>query len=95
VWQPAIDTTASTAASAIPHAHTDDITFGPGASGQGSWDQFAVNEKLFGVKTQFDEDLYTTKIDRSAADYKDKERRAQLVANEILGVRGFVLDVRI
>ncbi|EIM91286.1 uncharacterized protein STEHIDRAFT_48397 [Stereum hirsutum FP-91666 SS1] len=53
-----------------------------GSTGQ-NWDQFAANEKLFGVRTQFDEDAYTTKIDRNAADYKERERRAQVLANEI------------
>ncbi|RDB26295.1 Uncharacterized protein C21B10.03c [Hypsizygus marmoreus] len=62
----------------------DDDTFGPGSSGT-AWDQFAVNEKLFGVKTQFDENLYTTKLDRSAADFKERERQAQRIANEIIG----------
>lgn len=64
----------------------DEDTFGSGAS-RGPWDQFAANEKLFGVKTQFDENLYTTKLDRSAADFKEREREAQRIANEIIGVR--------
>ena len=65
--------------------NVDELTFGPGASG-GSWDQFAANEKLFGVKAGFDEDLYTTKLDRNAPDFKEKERRAQQLANEIMSV---------
>jgi len=28
-----------------------------------SWDQFKLNEKKFGVKTTWDENLYTTKLD--------------------------------
>jgi len=52
-----------------------------------SWDQFSVNEQLFGVKGSFDEDLYTTKLDRSAPDFKERERKAQKIANEIIGVR--------
>ena len=62
----------------------DDDTFGP--SNSSSWDQFAVNEKLFGVKTQFDENVYTTKLDRTAPDYKERERHAQRIANEIINV---------
>ena len=62
----------------------DDDTFGP--SNSTSWDQFAVNEKLFGVKTQFDENVYTTKLDRTAPDYKERERHAQRIANEIISV---------
>jgi hypothetical protein len=46
-----------------------------------------VNEKLFGVKATFDEDAYTTKLDRSAPDFKERERKAQRIANEIIGVR--------
>lgn len=65
--------------------HGDDVTFGPGAS-NGSWDQFATNEKLFGVKTSFDEEVYTTKLDRSGPDFKERERKAQQIANEIMGV---------
>ncbi|KZT53513.1 hypothetical protein CALCODRAFT_486277 [Calocera cornea HHB12733] len=59
----------------------DDVTFGMQSSG--GWDQFAANEKLFGVKTSFDEDLYTTKLDRSASDFKEREKRAQKLAEEI------------
>lgn len=67
----------------------DDDTFGP--SNSTSWDQFAVNEKLFGVKTQFDENVYTTKLDRTAPDYKERERHAQRIANEIINVRRALL----
>ena len=64
---------------------TDGKTFGPGASnGIGGWDQFAANEELFGVKTSFDEEAYTTKLDRSGPDFKERERKAQQIANEIL-----------
>lgn len=70
--------------------HTDDITFGTGASGNAGWNQFTANEKLFGVKTGFDEDLYTTKLDRSGADFAEREKRAQALANEIMRVRPFV-----
>ncbi|KAK7690931.1 hypothetical protein QCA50_006034 [Cerrena zonata] len=66
--------------------HTDDLTFGPGAStGKVSWDQFDANEKLFGVTTSFDEHAYTTPLNRDAPDYKEKEKKAQQLANEILG----------
>ncbi|KAI8047158.1 LsmAD domain-containing protein [Gilbertella persicaria] len=49
----------------------------------GSWDQFAANEKLFGLKTDFDEEIYTTPLNRSAPGFKDREKRAIRVANEI------------
>ncbi|KAJ7284976.1 hypothetical protein C8J57DRAFT_1709285 [Mycena rebaudengoi] len=61
----------------------DDETFGAGAKTQ--WDQFNVNEKLFGVKTSFDEDAYTTKLDRNGPNFKERERKAQQIANEIVG----------
>ncbi|ODV89784.1 hypothetical protein CANCADRAFT_58627 [Tortispora caseinolytica NRRL Y-17796] len=47
------------------------------------WDQFAANEKLFGVKSTYNEDFYTTKIDRTGADYKEREERAAQLAKEI------------
>ena len=67
-----------------PNAPQDE-TFG--ATGNLSWDQFAVNEQLFGVKTNFDEEAYTTRLDRSGPDFRERERKAQRIANEILGVR--------
>ncbi|KAF9084487.1 hypothetical protein BGX23_010486 [Mortierella sp. AD031] len=48
-----------------------------------SWDQFAVNERLFGVRTDFDEEIYTTKLDRTGADYKAREQQAIQIAQEI------------
>lgn len=51
--------------------------------GETAWDQFAVNEKLFGLKTDFNEEIYTTRLDRSAPGFKDREKRAIKVANEI------------
>jgi len=67
--------------------HHDDVTFGAGSSGNAGWNQFTANEKLFGVKTSFDEELYTTKLDRSGADFAERAKRAQTLANEILRVR--------
>ncbi|CAO3664768.1 unnamed protein product [Umbelopsis vinacea] len=72
-----------------PDAHTneeiggleDSDTFGETKSD--NWDQFAANEKLFGLKTNFDEELYTTKLDRSAPDFKAREKRAAEMAAEI------------
>lgn len=68
----------------------DDATFGPGASTGGQWDQFAANERLFGVRTHFDEDEYTTRLDRNAKDFKERERRAEQLAAEITGVCQFL-----
>jgi hypothetical protein len=63
---------------------------GSGGNSGGSWDQFAANEKLFGLKTDFDEELYTTRLDRSAPDYKDREKWAIEKANEIQRVSNSV-----
>jgi hypothetical protein len=50
------------------------------------WDQFLVNERLFGTKSDYEEELYTTKIDRTAKDFKEREKRAMQIAQEILSV---------
>lgn len=62
----------------------DALTFG--APVNGKWDQFAANEKLFGVSTDYNEEMYTTKLDRSTSDYRERERKAQQIAAEIEGV---------
>ena len=49
-----------------------------------TWDQFATNEKLFGLKTDFNEELYTTKLDRNSAHIKAHEARAERIAKEIM-----------
>ncbi|KAG0152245.1 hypothetical protein CROQUDRAFT_650350 [Cronartium quercuum f. sp. fusiforme G11] len=48
------------------------------------WDQFEANEKLFGTRTDFDEEIYTTKLDRTAKDFKERERKAEALAREIM-----------
>ncbi len=48
-----------------------------------NWDQFAVNEKLFGIKTDYDEHLYTTKLDKDSAEYKMREKEAERLAKQI------------
>ena len=64
----------------------DEVTFGPEAGNARVWDQFAANERLFGVTTQFDENVYTTKLDRTGKDFKEREKRAERIAAEITGV---------
>lgn len=64
----------------------DAETFGDLASAPrnaAKWDQFQANEKQFGVRTSFNEDEYTTKIDRSSADYDRRQREAERIAAEI------------
>ncbi len=55
-------------------------------SGSGeAWDQFKANERLFGLKTDYNEEIYTTAIDRSNPLYREREARAQQLAREIEG----------
>ena len=69
--------------------HGDEITFGPGAGG--SWDQFAANEEKFGITTKFDENVYTTKLDRSGKDFREREKAAERIAAEITGVSNSIV----
>ncbi|OVA08908.1 LsmAD domain [Macleaya cordata] len=48
------------------------------------WDQFETNEALFGVKSTFDEELYTTKLIRGPQ-MRELEREALRIAREIEG----------
>lgn len=49
----------------------------------GGWDQFAVNERLFGLKTDYDETIYTTAIDKSHPEYSKRYAAADRKAREI------------
>ncbi|ONK77280.1 uncharacterized protein A4U43_C02F4920 [Asparagus officinalis] len=49
-----------------------------------NWDQFQTNETLFGVKSTFDEELYTTKLERGPRT-RELEREATRIAREIEG----------
>ncbi|GAA6016605.1 hypothetical protein JCM11491_006013 [Sporobolomyces phaffii] len=57
---------------------------GPAAGGGGGWDQFAANERMYGLKTDYNEEIYTTKLDRNTKDFKDREARAAQLEREIL-----------
>jgi PAB1-binding protein PBP1 len=48
----------------------------------GEWDQFRANEELFNVQAKFDENLYTTELDKSAID-RAKIKEAERIAREI------------
>ena len=54
-------------------------------SGSVSWDQFAVNEQKYGVQTTYDENMYTTAIDRSNPQFKQRQAEADRIAREIEG----------
>jgi hypothetical protein len=53
------------------------------SSGTGGWDQFETNQRLFGATTSYDENIYTTRIDRSDPAYRRKEAEAARIAREI------------
>ncbi|RYP40793.1 hypothetical protein DL767_001439 [Monosporascus sp. MG133] len=53
------------------------------SSSSGTWDQFAENERLFGLKTNYDENFYTTQIDKSHPQYKERMMAAEKKAREI------------
>ena len=48
------------------------------------WNQFEANEALFGVKSTFDEELYTTKLEKGPQ-MREREREALRIAREIEG----------
>ncbi len=50
----------------------------------GGWDQFKANEQLFNVKASYDENLYTTELDKSTID-QEKIEHAEKLAREIEG----------
>jgi len=54
-------------------------------SGDAGWDQFAANQRLYGVESTYDEDIYTTAIDRDDPGYKRREAEAARIAREIEG----------
>ena len=55
---------------------------GLGKGNIGEWDQFQANQELFNVKASFDENLYTTELDKSQIDNK-KIAAAERLAREI------------
>jgi PAB1-binding protein PBP1 len=48
-----------------------------------AWDQFAENKRLFGLTTDYDENIYTTTIDKSHPQYKQRLAEADKKAREI------------
>ena len=53
------------------------------STGGKQWDQFAVNERQFGITTTYDENIYTTVIDKSHPQYKERLAKADKAAKEI------------
>lgn len=50
-----------------------------------NWDQFAVNERKFGIQSSFNEEMYTTKISKDDPKYKERLVIAEKLAREIEG----------
>ncbi len=68
----------------VPDVSTDlDGSLESGATTSRKWDQFAENERLFGLKTDYNENFYTTAIDRSHPQYSERVARADRAAREI------------
>ncbi|KAI0517287.1 hypothetical protein F5B22DRAFT_645920 [Xylaria bambusicola] len=61
-----------------------DMTLEKSTSGR-AWDQFAANERQFGITTTYDENIYTTVIDKSHPLYKERLAKADKAAKEIEG----------
>lgn len=71
----------------LGRSDSDAISGGLEEGGNRPWDQFAVNEKLYGTRTDYNEEFYTTKLDRSTPDYRAREQRAAQIEREILKAR--------
>ncbi|XP_073299269.1 polyadenylate-binding protein-interacting protein 4-like isoform X2 [Primulina huaijiensis] len=56
------------------------------------WDQFEANESLFGVKSTFNEEIYTTKLEKGPQ-MREREREAIRIAREIEGEETLDLHV--
>ena len=52
-------------------------------SSGGAWDQFAANERQFGIRSTYNENIYTTAIDKSHPQYKERVAAAERKAREI------------
>ncbi|KAI1817648.1 hypothetical protein GGS20DRAFT_582368 [Poronia punctata] len=50
-----------------------------------TWDQFAANERQFGITSTYDENIYTTPINKAHPQYKERLARAEKAAKEIEG----------
>lgn len=59
-----------------------------------TWDQFSTNSQLFGAQSTYDENLYTTAIDRNAPSYKRREAEAERIAREIESTASANVHVR-
>ena len=67
-----------------PAADADvDVSLEADTTGSGTWDQFEANSQLFGLKSDYDENIYTTRIDRQNPQYQQRLAAAEKIAQEI------------
>ena len=66
-----------------PWQPDEDVDMSLESTSNGTWDQFKANEERFGVKSTYDENLYTTTINKSNPLYKMREAEAARLAREI------------
>lgn len=52
-------------------------------SGAAGWDQFAANANMYGVESTYDENVYTTALNRNHPQYKQRQAEADRIAREI------------
>ena len=74
-----------------PAEHEVDMSLDSSMGNTTGWDQFAANEKLFGAKTDYDESIYTTSLDRSSPAYRQQLASAAKIAAEIEGRLGSLI----
>ena len=55
-----------------------------GVEGAGAWDQFEANKRLYNVRSSYDENLYTKRLDMSTLTL-EQQKRAERIAREIEG----------
>ena len=60
-----------------------DLSLEGDTSGSGKWDQFEANQQLFGLKSDYDENIYTTRIDKQNPQYQQRLAAAEKIAQEI------------
>lgn len=62
---------------------TFDMTLEKSNTGGQQWDQFGENERRFGLKSDYDENIYTTTINKSHPQHKERMAAADKKAREI------------
>ncbi len=68
----------------VPDGGSPDVEGGlERSSSHGHWDQFAENERRFGIRTSYNEDYYTTPLDKSHPQYAQRLAAAEKTAREI------------